>query len=154
QAIDRPKAVLVDGPNRVLAWEELAGDIDPGAAVYVIADQDGPLYVGETLDLAARTKRIQKSAAWQRWQPKTVHVYLRPDLRQRWQLRADLIDLHQPLLNLPIWSVDVDADSQVQQLDAMIAESESEYNVGSKSRVAAPGGGRSRERSDPTPMLF
>ncbi|MEM9587288.1 MAG: site-specific DNA-methyltransferase, partial [Planctomycetota bacterium] len=115
QAIDRPKAVLVDGPNRVLAWEELAGDVDPGAAVYVIADQDGPLYVGETLDLAARMKRVQMSAAWQRWQPKTVHVYLRSNLRQRWQLRADLIDLHQPLLNLPIWSVDVDADSQVQQ---------------------------------------
>ncbi len=70
---------------------------NPG--VYVILDDQSPLYVGETRNVRDRMERILNSETWMKFTPGSVRIWEVADDRDQFGLRSYLVDKERPLLN-------------------------------------------------------
>ncbi len=70
--------------------------------VYVVLSDDGPIYVGETLDIKSRVQQILNTQAWQNFQPKSVKAIesdAAADQRTQHALQSILIERTNAPLN-------------------------------------------------------
>jgi len=85
--------------------------------VYVVVDHNGPIYVGETLNLKTRVEQILHTEAWMRFRPKALklidpqsaHLVDASDQQIRHGLQSHVIGRTNPLLNSVLLRPDYEA---------------------------------------------
>lgn len=77
----------------------LAGDSSSKAAVYVLYDDQFPVYVGETRNLSQRINRVHQSDMWNRFNVNAIRVWEVDRELEQFALRSYLVNQQKPLLN-------------------------------------------------------
>jgi site-specific DNA-methyltransferase (adenine-specific) len=79
-----------------------------GAAVYIVSQQDLPLYVGETYNLRSRLDFIDQSERWRILEPTELRVIRATDSGRQHGLQALLVRRLNPLLNSQLLRRDIE----------------------------------------------
>lgn len=67
--------------------------------VYVVLDDETPLYVGETRNVRGRLEKVLNTESWMKFTPSSVRVWEVASEQERFGLRSYLVNQRQPLLN-------------------------------------------------------
>jgi hypothetical protein len=67
--------------------------------VYVVLDDESPLYVGETRNVRNRLEKVLNTETWRKFTPSSVRVWELADEQDQFGLRSYLVNKDNPLLN-------------------------------------------------------
>ncbi len=85
-------------PHRKSIEECLTSQYEcPG--VYVVLDDESPLYVGETRNVRNRLEKVLNTETWRKFTPSSVRVWEVANEQDQFGLRSYLVNKEKPLLN-------------------------------------------------------